>query len=299
MLAEALHDTRRYFEAAAVAQSGLDIAEHYPHLCFLSGDLHSFAAKSHSQLGDSELEAGHYYAAGKALNRAEQWRAASDVFAGAANSFEEAYDHARAIDAQECATVAARCDLAEGLKALKVFRAEGCQDENECLQEQLLEGIREALSKLQASLLRYGHFLVSQLGNISPHDFARMKDAMNEYLQLATAKEYDEFSSTSKTRAYREAEYQHLMGTMYANGYSYTQAFDYFHASIDAFEAMGEKEGQADAMTSLAKLYMRRRQIENARVTAQAVTEMSEGANFKNADFVRQARKMLREINAV
>ena len=62
---------------------------------------------------------------------------------------------------------------------------------------------------------------------------------------------------------------------------------------------MGEKEGQADAMTSLAKLYMRRRQIENARVTAQAVTEMSEGANFKNADFVRQARKMLREINAV
>lgn len=298
LLAEDLYRTQRYSEAVAVAQSGLDILEHYPHLCYIAVNLHRIAGNAHSRFNDSAASAAHHFAAGKILERNEQWRAAADAFAGAANAFEEGYDYARAIEAQECAAQSARCNLDEGMEALRVFRAEGCQEENEELYRDLREGVSQALSKFQASLLRHGHFLTSQPGNVSPTDFARMEESMSEYLQLMTADDYAEFLPESQTSAFRQAKWQHLMGTMYANGYAYTQALDYFQASIRAFEAMGERKEQADAMASLAKLFMRRRQIDDARVTAQAVIDMSEGTNFKNADFVRKTRKILRELDA-
>lgn len=311
LLTNALHKLRRYTEATEVAQSGLDIFERYPELYGPAVELNRLAALAHAQFSN-DAAANRHFAAGQILERNGIWRGAAGAYGEAADGYTEGHEYVQAINARALALNAARLYFDEAIKAFEAYQeqqrsVEGAtsapsNDESDdaaekyTADEDVLGNYKYAIEQMLSCLLDYAHILVWQPGNIPDEDFARMEELMDELHSMVTDPRYDDYMP--KTGVWREADWHRRMSTMMANAYRKTLAVDYMLASIRAFQELGDTREQGRTMQRLAGLYYHLDQTENARQTAQAVIDLFNEPSYRGEEALRDARKLLREIEA-
>ncbi|RRC96313.1 hypothetical protein [Schaalia canis] len=314
LLTNTLHKLRRYTEATEVAQSGLDIFEHYPHLYGPAVELNRLAALAHAQFS-KDAAANRHFAAGMILERQEIWRGAAGAYGEAADGYAEGHEYSQAIVARDLALKASRRYFAECDEALAAYRAThlgdetlaepenegdaesvgGADREKNSAEEELVDNYKYAIEQLLSCLLDYAHILVWQPGNISDEDFSHMEELMNELRSFVTNPTFDEYMP--KTVAWRDADWHRRMSTMMANAYRRTLAVDYMLASIQAFKDLGDTRAQGRSLQRLAALYDHLEQPENAREAAQAVIDLFADPSYRGEEALRDARKLLRELD--
>lgn len=306
MLTDALIKLRRKTEAAAVAQSALDVLEHYPHLYGPAVALNSMAAEAQTDFADLSA-ARHYYAAAFALESNEVWPSAAGGYARAAEAFAEANEYGQAMEARERSTACARRHFDACQEELDHYRAHAHKDSanpdggsseqgsDDVREAQLLKEAHSALQNLVRGLYSQANTIVIQPGNIPDEDFARMEALMDEVRAIGLNPAYETY--LSKTPAWRDADWHREMCGMLMNAYRESLAVGYMNMAVDAFAAIGDVREQGRTLWHLAEIFMYLEDVFSAREAAQAVVDLFADPKYRNEQSLVRARKLIRDTD--
>lgn len=304
MLTDALIKLRRKTEAAAVAQSALDVLEHYPHLYGPAVALNGMAAEAQADFADLSA-ARHHYAAAVALERNEVWPSAAGAYARAAEAFAEANEDGQAMEARERSTACARRHFDACQEELDHYRdhkdsinpdgERSRQGSDDVREAQLLKEAASSLENLIRGLYSQANTIVMQPGNISDKDFARMEALMDEVRAISANPSYASY--LSKTPAWRDADWHREMSGMLMNAYRESLAVGYMNAAADAFAAIGDVREQGRTLWHLAEIFMHLEDAFSAREAAQAVVDLFADPKYQHEQSAVRARRLIREID--
>lgn len=288
-LATSLGKKKRWAESAEVAQNALDLLDMFPQVWAYRIRLLSAAATANSAMNYYDAAAAYHHEAAALFNEQGDVEGAIAAFRAAAETYTEAMDFRRAIDAY--AAVPPLVEKAIAGARLELELADPHDEANYKKQYEILSNYHRDYSM---ALYSYARAIVSQPGSVPAADIELMEQVMNTLRSFITHPDHDQY--LLETIQWRHADWLSDIALMHWYAYQYSVAMDEQRASIAEFETLGDVEALAQRILALGQMHRLRHEVEQARACAQRAFDVLSDARFAGSRTRREARELLKEL---
>lgn len=289
-LATLLVKSRRFVEAAEVAQNGLDIIARYPELWAYHVRLLAVAAEANEKLEYFDACAAYHRKAAEIMEAHGDYDRGAGAYQAAAEAYLQAHDFAHAIEARAAIVRFVRHML--GVEQLEYDMADPALEED---YQRLRSRVGTWWETLRGALLAYAQTIVAQPGQVPDQDQAQMEAIMEELHDIVTRPDLDDFFDHDIAR--REAEWHADYAYTLWNCFRYAAALDEQRIAINEFQRMGIVSQEARHTLSLAYMFRALGEPDSARENAQRVIDLLSGPQWSGDSRRTQARQLLKELD--